>query len=34
MHSIRANRPNPGINNQLRAVFSAFMEKTPKVGET
>ena len=24
MHSIRKNRPNPGINNQLRSVFSAF----------
>jgi RNA 3'-terminal phosphate cyclase len=34
MHSIRKNRPNPGINNQLRSVFSAFTEKTPKVGES
>jgi RNA 3'-terminal phosphate cyclase (ATP) len=24
MHSIRKNRPNPGINNQLCSVFSAF----------
>lgn len=24
MHSIRKNRPNPGINNQLRSIFSAF----------
>lgn len=34
MHSIRKNRPNPGINNQLRSVFSAFTEKIPKVGDT
>lgn len=34
IHSIRANRPNPGINNQLRSVFAAFTEKVPKVGET
>jgi RNA 3'-terminal phosphate cyclase (ATP) len=34
MHSIRKNRPNPGINNQLRSVFSAFTDKGPKVGET
>lgn len=33
MHSIRKNRPNPGINNQLRSVFSAFTEKVPKVGD-
>ena len=33
MHSIRKNRPNPGINNQLRSVFSAFTEKPPKVGD-
>jgi RNA 3'-terminal phosphate cyclase len=24
MHSIRKNRPNPGINNQLKSVFGAF----------
>lgn len=24
IHSIRKNRPNPGINNQLRAIFAAF----------
>ena len=24
MHSIRKNRPNPGINNQLRSIFAAF----------
>ena len=34
MTNIRKNRPNPGINNQLRSVFSAFVEKLPKVGET
>lgn len=34
MHSIRKNRPKPGINNQLRSVFSAFTDKIPKVGET
>ncbi len=34
MHSIRKNRPNPGINNQLRSVFSAFTEKVPKVGDS
>lgn len=34
MHSIRKNRPNPGINNQLRSVFSAFSQKIPKVGDT
>ena len=34
MHSIRKNRPNPGINNQLRSVFSAFSKKVPQVGET
>lgn len=33
MHSIRKNRPNPGINNQLRSVFSAFSDKVPKVGD-
>lgn len=25
MHSIRKNRPNPGVNNQLRSVFSAYV---------
>jgi len=34
MHSIRKNRPNPGINNQLRSIFEAFTEKAPKVGES
>jgi RNA 3'-terminal phosphate cyclase len=34
MHSIRKNRSNPGINNQLRSVLSAFMEKPPPVGST
>ena len=34
MHSIRKNRPNPGINNQLRSVFSAFSNKVPNVGDT
>lgn len=34
MHSIRKNRPNPGINNQLRSVFSAFTNKGPKLGDT
>lgn len=34
IHSIRKNRPSPGINNQLRSVFSAFTEKVPKMGET
>jgi len=24
MSGVRKNRPNPGINNQLRSVFSAF----------
>ncbi len=24
MHSIRKNRPNPGINNELRSIFGAF----------
>ena len=33
IHSIRKNRPNPGINNQLRAVFAAFTPKVPKVGD-
>lgn len=33
MHSIRKNRPKPGINNQLRSVFSAFGEKIPNVGD-
>lgn len=33
MVNIRKNRPNPGINNQLRSVFSAFTEKLPKVGD-
>lgn len=33
MVNIRKNRPNPGINNQLRSVFSAFTEKVPKVGD-
>lgn len=33
MHSIRKNRPKPGINNQLRSVFSAFTERIPKVGD-
>jgi len=33
MHSIRKNRPNPGINNQLKNVFSAFTTKTLNVGE-
>lgn len=33
MINIRKNRPNPGINNQLRSVFSAFTEKLPKVGD-
>lgn len=34
MVGIRKNRPNPGINNQLRSIFSAFVEKLPKVGDT
>ncbi|CAM6005792.1 unnamed protein product [Sphagnum balticum] len=34
IHSIRKNRPNPGINNQLRSIFSAFTEKLPKLSET
>ena len=34
MHSIRKNRPNPGINNQLRSVFSAFTQKKPNLGDT
>ncbi len=34
MVGIRKNRPNPGINNQLRSIFSAFTEKLPKVGDT
>ena len=25
IHSIRSNRPNPGINNQLRAILAPFM---------
>jgi RNA 3'-terminal phosphate cyclase (ATP) len=33
MVNIRRNRPNPGINNQLRSVFSAFTDKLPKVGD-
>ncbi len=33
MNSIRKNRPKPGINNQLRSVFSAFGDKVPKVGD-
>ena len=33
MVNIRKNRPNPGINNQLRSIFSAFTEKLPKVGD-
>ena len=33
MVNIRKNRPNPGINNQLRNVFSAFTDKLPKVGD-
>ena len=33
MHSIRKNRPSPGINNQLISVFSAFADKVPKVGD-
>lgn len=34
MVAIRKNRPNPGINNQLRSIFSAFVEKLPKVGDS
>lgn len=34
IHSIRANRPNPGINNQLRTILSPFMDKPPAVGKT
>lgn len=33
MVAVRKNRPNPGINNQLRSIFSAFVEKVPKVGD-
>ena len=33
MVNIRKNRPNPGINNQLRSVFSAFTDKLPKIGD-
>ena len=33
MTNIRKNRPNPGINNQLRSVFSAFTDKLPKLGD-
>ena len=33
MVNIRKNRPNAGINNQLRSVFSAFTEKLPKLGD-
>ena len=29
IHSIRAGRSNPGINNQLRAILSPFMDKLP-----
>lgn len=25
IHSIRANRPNPGINNQLRSILAPFV---------
>lgn len=25
MVGVRKNRPNPGINNQLRSIFSAFV---------
>jgi RNA 3'-terminal phosphate cyclase (ATP) len=34
MVGIRKNRPNPGINNQLRSIFSAFVEKVPKLGDS
>jgi RNA 3'-terminal phosphate cyclase len=34
LHSIRKSRPNPGINNQLRSVFSAFTKHPPQVGST
>jgi len=34
MVNIRKNRPNPGINNQLRNVFTAFTDKLPKVGDS
>jgi RNA 3'-terminal phosphate cyclase (ATP) len=33
MHSIRKNRPKPGINNQLQSVFSAFTDKVPQIGQ-
>jgi len=33
MTNIRKNRPNAGINNQLRSVFSAFTDKLPKIGD-
>lgn len=32
MHSIRKNRPKPGINNQLCSVFYAFTDKVPQLG--
>jgi RNA 3'-terminal phosphate cyclase len=32
IHSIRAGRPNPGINNQLRAILVPFMDKPPPNG--
>lgn len=34
IHSIRNNRPNPGLNNQLRAILGPFMPgvKVPPVG--
>jgi|JI9StandDraft_2_1071091.scaffolds.fasta_scaffold468773_2 RNA 3'-terminal phosphate cyclase len=36
IHSIRKNRPNPGINNQLRAILGPFMPgvKVPANGSS
>lgn len=33
IHSIRKNRKNHGINNQLRSVFSIFTDKLPIIGQ-
>jgi RNA 3'-terminal phosphate cyclase (ATP) len=34
IHSIRNNRPNPGLNNQLISILAPFMLKTPPIGTT
>jgi RNA 3'-terminal phosphate cyclase (ATP) len=31
---VRANRPNPGFNNQLISIFSCFTKDKPKKGST